>query len=476
MVTGEGTERGSQGAAQKRGGVLRFLPVLVLSALILFFAGPARAAGAPPLPGPAKSDAQALSEIADEVARFEAASKGYKGTVQHVVHQSYVAKRKELVARYDADFKREEADEKQKRLHAIALFEQFLAKYPQDQRWSPDAIFRLAELYFERSYDEYLATAEAARQSGTNTESQVIPDFTRTVDLYRRLIAQFPDYRLIDGAYYLLGYCLVQMNKEAESKQAYLALVCHNKYNAFDPPDKLSPSKGLGLSKNDLYAGCVPLKQDSHFLPESWTRIGEYHFDANELDPAIQAYSQVLKYRDSVYFDKALYKLAWSYYRADRYLDAIKRFDELVVFSDKTKNESGKEGSDLRAEAIQYLGVSFAEKDWNGDGIDDPETGLSRAEAFYRGREKEPHVREIFMRLGDIYFDQTEYAKAADAYKHVLGRWPFSPDNPKVQDRIILCFDRLRNYDQALKEREATTRKRSMRRRNWPRRRSSTPR
>src|SRR5581483_3644328 len=160
----------------------------------------------------------------------------------------------------------------------------------------------------------------------------------------------------------------------------------------------------------------------------------------------------------SPYFDKALYKLAWSYYRADNYPEAIKRFDELVVFSDKKKAESGQEGSDLRTESVQYLGISFAEKDWNGDSVDDPEQGLERAEKFYRGREAEPHVREIFAKLGDIYFDETEYFRAVQVYKKTLEKWPFDPSNPKIQDKIVMAFERQRDFANALKEREALAR------------------
>ena len=43
-----------------------------------------------------------------------------------------------------------------------------------------------------------------------------------------------------------------------------------------------------------------------------------------------------------------------------------------------------KVGSDLRPEAIQYLGVSFAEPDWDGDTLPDPVNGLQRAIEFYK--------------------------------------------------------------------------------------------
>jgi tetratricopeptide (TPR) repeat protein len=400
------------------------------------------------MPGP--DEQKELDAMQADIARFEEANKDYRGTVTHIVQLEYVQKRKELIAKYQKQIEQEERDEKVRRESAIALFENFLARYRDDDRWTPDAMFRLAELYFEKSDDEYLTATQQAQASG----AQVVADFSKTVNLYRELISRFPNYRLIDGAYYLLGWCLGEMNKEGESLQAMRALVCNNKYKALDPPKPPAPSKGKSQKVEDPYVGCTPVKQDSRFLPEAWTRIGEFHFDNSELELAIAAYSRVLDFKDSPYFDKALYKLAWSYYRADRYPEAIKRFDELVVFSDKKKAESGAEGSDLRTEAVQYLGISFAEKDWNGDSIDDPESGLERAEAFYRGREKEPHVREIFAKLGDIYFDETEYFRAIEVYKRTLEKWPYHPDNPKVQDRIVMAFERQRDFTHALEARE----------------------
>src|SRR5262249_44792999 len=115
-------------------------------------------------------------------------------------------------------------------------------------------------------------------------------------------------------------------------------------------------------------------------------------------------------------------------------------------------------GSDLRTESVQYLGISFAEKDWNGDSVDDPEQGIERAEKFYRGRENEPHVREIFAKLGDIYFDETEFFRAVQVHKKVLEKWPYDAENPKIQDKIVMAFERQRDFGNALKEREVLAR------------------
>ena len=128
----------------------------------------------------------------------------------------------------------------------------------------------------------------------------------------------------------------------------------------------------------------------------------------------------MLTFKDSPYYDRALYKLAWSYYRDNRFPEAVREFDNLVRFADTRTAAGQKVGSDLRPEAVQYLGVSFGEPDWDGDNVPDPINGLQRMIEFYRGREGEPHVREVFQRLGDIYFDQTKYDDAVAVYKALL--------------------------------------------------------
>lgn len=421
----------------------------------LSFSGPGRVFAAPSPVQPVTEED--MKQLQEDVRRFEEASKDFRGTVRHIVQREYTEKRKAVMAKYQAGLDREEKEEKNRRQAAIALFEAFLSKYGNDERWTPDAMFRLAELYFERSSEEYLAATAQAGASGAN----ITPDYNKTVEIYRQLITKFPQYRLIDGAYYLMAYCLGEMAREREALQIMRSLVCANQYKPTDPPGEPEPSKGRllpGSKIEDKYAQCEPVKKESRFLPEAWTRIGETHFDNNELELAIAAYGRVLKFPESPYYDKALYKQAWSYYRADNYPEAIKRFDELVVFSDKKKAESGQEGSDLRTEAVQYLGISFAEKDWNGDGADDAESGLDRAERFYRGRESEPHVREIFAKLGDIYFDETEYFRAIAVYKRTLAKWPYDPGNPKLQDRVVMAFERQRDFENALKEREVLAR------------------
>jgi TolA-binding protein len=428
---------------------------VLVAALVLATAAPT------PAPAAAAPDPKSLDEMARDLARFAEAVQGYRSAAVSVIKRAYVDRMRSIRAKYDPLITQDEKEERERRLDAIAMLETFLRKYPNDKRWTPDAMFRLAELYYEKSFDEFLTVQESYQKAldAGNPQPGAAPkaDYTNTVALYRRLLTEFPNYRLLDAAYYLLGFCLGEMGQEAQARQALLALTCANHYKPLDPPPPLAAAATTASTRGplvDSYKDCQPIRKDSKFLPEAWTRVGEMHFDSGELPLAISAYTRVLDHKESAYYDKALYKLAWSYYRDNRFPEAVRDFDNLVKYADTKKASGDKFGSDLRPEAIQYLGVSFSEPDWDGDTVPDTETGLARAQSFYRGRENEAHVKEVFQRLGDIYFDQTKYGEAIAVYKLLLAKWPNYPDAPRVQDRIVRAYERDRNMVMASKERE----------------------
>ena len=389
-------------------------------------------------------------ELAADYRRYFEAARSYKQVLDEVGREGYKQRRNSLKSDFADRLTREEANEKKLRAEAIVELERFLGRHPQHPRHSPEAMFRLAELLFERTNEAFIGQSKS--QTG---ELVALPEYGPSVELYRRLLRDFPSYRNNHLATYLLGYCLGEMDHDDEARQAFLGLVCANKYQPL-----ATPAPPVGRKNKPPYDGCEALPSDPKLRAETWTRLGEHHFDRGELDAAIFAYQQAVPFREPPYFDKALYKLAWSFYRSDRFVDAVKHFDELVVLADQKKlGEPGKkEGFALRTESVQYLALSFAERDWDGDGKDDPVSGLSRAELHYKGRESEPHVREVFQRMGDVLFDRTEYARAAEVYKRAIAMWPLAAENPRIQDRVVQAMERLRNFEQALREREQLAR------------------
>ena len=75
--------------------------------------------------------------------------------------------------------------------------------------------------------------------------------------------------------------------------------------------------------------------------------------------------------------------------------------------------ETGKAGSELRPEAIEYLGIAFAYDDWNENQIADPvegrPTGIERIQDASLLPQQRPWTPEVYFQLGQVYFDEAKY-------------------------------------------------------------------
>lgn len=367
---------------------------------------------------------QEIEARARETAYYEQGADSFAADMRALIREKYDEQKDLLAAQYDRSIMELEEQERTRRLEAIARFEEFLKKYPNDPAYSPDAMFRLAELYFEKSSDDYLTTSKgyeaelAAYERGERETEPPPPEpsYEKTIGIHQDLLSRFPDYRLADAARYLLGYCYGEQGQTENALAAYQDLVTKH--------------------------------PDSKFLAEVWTRIGEIYFDGSDvatLEKAIDAYSKVRAFPDSPYFDKALYKIAWTYYRLDRFDPAVKSFIELVDYADAQKKATGVTGSELRAEAIQYIALSLADEEWGG---------LEKARAVLEPIESKDYTGELWKRYGEILFDQTRYDLAVEVLAYTIKKYPNAPYNPEAQEKIVRAHEQLRDFDKAAKARE----------------------
>src|SRR5688572_1098740 len=102
-----------------------------------------------------------LRELSADLQRYEDEARDFRREVQLLVERKYEEKRSGLAASYEKVIGELEIKERKERLDAIARFEEFLRRYPKEPRYSPDVMFRLAELYYERSSDEHLLAMRA---------------------------------------------------------------------------------------------------------------------------------------------------------------------------------------------------------------------------------------------------------------------------------------------------------------------------
>lgn len=404
-------------------------------------------------------------------------SKDFQEIVDGMIRRVYEMRKKHIDENYESKIKAEEELELKALRSAIEYFEEFLRKYPDDPPYTPDAMFRLAELYYDVSYIEYLDKLnEYGEAQEKGTAGDMAPpekEFARTITLFKDLVYRYPEYRNIDGAYYLLGYCLNDTGKEDEARLAWLNLVCANKYRynpraiamakaIDDDPYAERPSASLDVEPEpepeslvfvDPFAQCEPVTDDSRFFFETWWLIGNYHFDFDSsrfgVETAMSAYKKLVEDPGHRFYDKGLYKLAWSYFKADMYPEAIRAFSQVVNYSDK----KGAKGSGMRPEAIQYLAVCFFTDDWDVDQVADPISGIERLQDPDMMPQNEKWTREVYSRLGDIYSENEKHEDAIKVWKLFLEKWPLDVQAPFVQDRIADAYREMRRFDEELAER-----------------------
>ena len=369
------------------------------------------------------ADQAEVDAYRDALRIFELEIHDYRQTVSAIVEAEYRSRRARIDGFFQTEIDARRIEERQRREAAIVDFERFLRRYPNHARHTPDVLFRLAELHYEKTEDDYLLSDLEYEVLERRYELGVIPelpdapekDFTRSIVLFQRLVTEFPDYRFVDGAWYLLAMCQLQMFQGQEA----LASLQH----------------------------LVENFPDSEFAQEAWLRIGEHYFERVAFAQARPAYERALGYGESVWYDKILFKLGWSNYLLNDYDTALANFTELLEFYERMGEGTNRA---VREEALQYFAIAIAEEDWDLDGQIDPEFILGRLARYLR--DERPYTQEVLDRIAQLLMENRRYEYAIDTYRHILARYPVDRLNARRHDEIITAHLRMGDVEAALAE------------------------
>jgi TolA-binding protein len=279
------------------------------------------------------------------------------------------------------------------RKRGIALLEEFITKHA-DNRAMPEALYRLAALYWERSQEQFLTameswakTVDACRDDpescpgGPPVEPQL--DLGSSATIYVRLIADYPGFRKLDTVRYLYAFSLREQGKSEEAQAQFRAI--------------------------------IEKHPKSQFVPDAWLAIGDHRFyGANDWKAALAAYDQVLAQGPSDAYAMALFKSAWCYWRMGESNAAISRFKQVLdQGAEQTTDEAGRKRlADLREEALEYLVqvISEDEKNTPKDIYD-----------FLASIDGAQYSRKVLVRLGEAYEAQTRYDKSVPTWRFLIG-------------------------------------------------------
>jgi TolA-binding protein len=377
---------------------------------------------------------KALQEFEESTKRLEAIGKGYEYELRATGQAAVRSRQRQLDSAYRRQIDDIETLEHEYRLEAVTMLEKFVRQYPNHPEHTPDAMYRLADLLFERSQvdgfslrEQYDRNMALWRRGKIPAEpEQPTEDYSESVKLYDEILRRFKDFRLTDVVLYKQAYLLNRGGKEREARDAW---------------EKLATTFG----------------EKSQFTAESWLRVGEYHFDNQEWRLAERAYVEASKYPDAKNYPMVLYKLAWTHFMSYDYDRAISGFKDLIsrYEVDAKQGKRSVLGEALREEAIQYLARSLAEEDWNGDNEPDADAGVKRALRYLNDKTPAENaiLEEYAKSLSELF--QTKYfLQSAEVYRTLIERDPNSAKNPDFQEKVIEAYYQANDLDGLRRERE----------------------
>lgn len=227
-------------------------------------------------------------------------------------------------------------------------------------------------------------------------------DYAPAIHTLRRLIEGFPSYKNLDGAYYLLGY-------------AYW--------------------DGLSEQQDDLLAAEIFEELVRLFPTGNWTGaaqflLGEIAFEEMAFPRAAAAYQAVVDQGLSDRYERALYKLAWTYYRWDDLERAILLFRDLIQLTDD-QDLQGNRPSMLHAEAMKYLAISLV--DQAGREEQPPRQWIC---TYLEDIDRPSFERELLSEVVDVLGQQARYDEKMEILEYMLAQWPQHPDNPVLVNEV----------------------------------------
>jgi tetratricopeptide (TPR) repeat protein len=169
----------------------------------------------------------------------------------------------------------------------------------------------------------------------------------------------------------------------------------------------------------------------SRYTDEVQFRRAEYFFTRRRYLDAENAYAGIVNTGvRSSFYELALYKLGWTFYKRELYEDALQRFLALMDHKvsvgydfEQTENEQERKRTE---DTFRVISLSFS----NLGGAE------SMVEYFSR-HEKRSYEDSVYGNLGEFYFDKRRYADAAAAYNAFVDRNPFHKAAPKFHMRVI---------------------------------------
>jgi tetratricopeptide (TPR) repeat protein len=268
--------------------------------------------------------------------------------------------------------------------HSIEVTKDLIKK-SKGANFLPDIVFRLAELFVEKSRLVYYLEVETrGQEAASSAEAKLLKN--EAITIYGDVIKNFPEYRYSDKVLFFQGHEYHELGMHEEMLDAYKKLV-------EDYPK-------------------------SALLLESLYIIGDFYFNRDNFDDAEKYYNKILEYRESPIHDMARYKLAWvAINRASidkkYWKKSLKLFESVVVSENTPDDEISVDTNkpvNIKLEALNGIVFCYTE-------VFQPKMALEYFRKLATSKTVYLHALE---KLANRYFIKEQFDHAALMYRRII--------------------------------------------------------
>ncbi|PKN11686.1 MAG: hypothetical protein CVU69_11050 [Deltaproteobacteria bacterium HGW-Deltaproteobacteria-4] len=333
---------------------------------------------------------------------------------------------------------------------AMEGYRRFLEETP-DSDLTAEAIRRLADLKVEREYGLLAGDTVAARQATARalppperatantpapaTAAEPLPGES-PADFEQR-VAQSPPSGPVAAA-----NGLAESGDDLERAGALEAIALYQKllndHPAYERNDQVLyqmsrayEELGQVEAAMEVMDRLVRTYPQSRYIDEVQFRRAEYFFTRRHYLEAEAAYGSIVSIGDtSSYYQLALYKLGWTFYKQDLYDEALHRFIALLDYKVSVGYDFAQTADVPERQRIddtfRIISLSFSNLG-----------GANSVVEYFTLHGQRSYEDGIYSNLGEFYYGKRRYADAAATYNAFVSRNPFHNVSPQFSMRVI---------------------------------------
>lgn len=280
-----------------------------------------------------------------------------------------------------------------------------------------DVIYTLASLYYDQARDDYIKAREDYEKKMDDYERNPVgpepvnplPDYSKSLQMYERLEAEYPEFHKLSEAYYQMGTIYLLMGDFDKTKEKFTLVV-----------EKYPQS---------------PRASGAHF------RLSDLCYMEHDHACAIKHLEKINKNEVEVSaWEMVHYRKAEIYYNMGDLDKAVNLFYTYIDNCDAGLYPK-KEFRDM---AVEFMAISFS--DMGND-------GAKTAAKFFKKVGKKSYEPLVMYTIGMKNRIHGQFDPAIFALSEALGKFPYYKDAPEARMALIECYVIKKEHEKANEER-----------------------